>query len=140
MQYRSYQLECTLDLTEEIRGSEIYKMGILSSMMELTRIWRELPTSVIHICWNHTILVDSGGSNDVGVEGEVAVENEVREFLCHVSKNNRVTMEDFSNLEDEKDCIEEVNDECVVASILAKEGEDELTYYESDGRTADVVV
>lgn len=84
--------------------------------------------------------MDSRDSNDVIGKEEVAVENDIGSVLCQVSKNNRVTIEYLLNLEDKNDCIGEVSVESSITNILADEGEDEMTYSDSHGRAADVVV
>lgn len=123
-----------LNLTEEFGGSEIYKVDIL------TCIWRYFPASVIHRYWNHAGLVDSGSPNAVSVRAEVVIENEVWKFLCQVSRNERVTNEDYLNPEDENDSDEEADDKGFVFNILAEERENNLTHSDSDGRTLVVVV
>lgn len=48
--YRSFQLERTLDLTEEMKISEIYKVDALSEMQAFQGIWNTLQiTYVVYI-------------------------------------------------------------------------------------------
>lgn len=64
-----------------------------------------------------------GGFDEVGAEAEAIVEFAVRRFLYQMPRNNWYAVEDRFSLKDDNDCTEVVDEKCLVANILAGEGE-----------------
>lgn len=128
VRYRRYQMERAIDLVDE-GISDIYRVDVLSAMLALQRIWKELPPSVMKNCWEHTGLCNStyritedlhasNAPHRIGVESCVA-----RLVPTHA----RIEISQLLNPEGENECVEEISDNSMVERVVVSNDPTELS-------------